>query len=197
MATKRIEVDILSIRSLENLKKELKAYRDSLPERTKQFVTALSEHGYQVALQSLSSTTHQLQNYIQITKPTVSYDETGCYAILQLTPTQILETKWFRTGPDGKGVEVNGRLNPALAAEFGTAAYALPKQERFGGVGGQGTNAKYGNENKTEWYFARGMTQDGKLTDWQHATAIRPTRPLHNALIAMENEIDTLARRYF
>jgi len=197
MTARRIEVDILSIRSLENLKKELKAYKDSLPERTAAFVAALAEVGYKVANDALDNSSHQMGDRVNIVKTDVSFDETGCYAIIKSVPKEILATSWYRRDKDGKGVEVTGSLNPALAVEFGTASKALPPQERFGGYGGQGTNSKGGNAGRSEWWFARGLDENGKPTDWKRGTAIKPTRPLHNALLAMESEIDTIARRYF
>ena len=198
MAAHQIEVNVFSMKSLEAFKKSLIDYKKSLPDRIQAFLDALLEEGIRVARAEVADTskpygTHQMQDFITFSKK-VDYDSTGCYGILR-AEGQTLQSKWYRSGAKGdEAEEVNGSINALLAVEFGTAAFAIPAPN---GKGGQGTNSKGGNAGKADWYFARGVDDDGNPTDWQHATAIKPTRPLHKAMLTMQEEIDTIARRYF
>ena len=186
MAETHLKVDILSVRSLEDLKKNLQSYIDSIDERVKAFVEDLLESGITVAKAEAENASHQMGQYITFEKK-ITYAD-GTVTGLLIAKGETLVSQWWRTDSNGKPQEVNGSINALLATEFGTAAYALPPN--------RGENSQYGHSEETEWYFARGHVGD-KLTDWQHATAIKPTRPMHNAFIAMEQEIENAARRHF
>lgn len=186
MAKTKLTVNILSIRSLEQLKDSLESYVDSLDDRAMAFVKDLTDCGITVARTLTEDASHQMGRYIVFEQKFETIKD-GAKGIL-IAKGETLVSQWFRTGNNGKPQEVTGSINALLATEFGTAAYALPPY--------QGTNSKYGHGNKTEWYFAR-EEKDGKLINWQHATAIQPTRPLHNAFITMEQEIENAARRNF
>lgn len=186
MARKQFKVNILSMRSLENLQKDLQEYMDSLDGRIALFVEDLLDSGIKVARAYSENASHQMGQYITFEKKI----ESGNHSVkgILIARGDTLTSKWFRTDNNKKPQEVIGHINSLLATEFGTAAYALPPY--------QGSNSQYGHSNETEWYFAR-SEKDGRLTDWQHATAIKPTRPLHNAYITMEQEIENAARRHF
>lgn len=188
MSAKKIKVNIFSIRSLESLKDELKAYRDSLDERCMAFVNDLLKVGIECAIKRASETdgdpygTHQMARYITFTAKAAERTELGCKGIM-IARGDTLHSEWYNI-VDGDPVVVNGEINALMAVEFGTAIYNI-----------QGSGAKHGNE--ADWYFARSIDKDGKLTDWQHATAIKPTRPMHNAFLEMEQQIQSVARRHF
>ena len=196
MAKKVIKVNLLSVSSIRNLKEELIEYRDSLDTKLWYFVKDLLEQGIATAQAVIAENDdHQLSKRIVFDKR-IEIHEDGCRGIL-MASGEKLYSRWYRSDGQGGVEEVGGVLNALLAAEFGTAAYALPPQTRFGGYGGQGTNSQYGHSSETQWWIATSVTDDGKLTGWKAGTAIRPSRPLHNALLKMEQEIENTARRYF
>lgn len=196
MAKKTIRVNLFSISSIQNLREELIEYRDSLDTKLWYFVKDLLEQGIETAQASIAENdTHDLAKRIVFDKR-IEIHEDGCRGIL-MAGGEKLYSRWYRSDGQGGVDEARGVLNALLAAEFGTAAYALPPQARFGGYGGQGTNSQFGHSTQTMWWIATGVTDEGKLTGWKVGTAIRPSRPLHNALIKMEQEIENTARRYF
>lgn len=193
MSTKTLKVNIFSVNSLENLKDDLKAYRNSLDDRVRAFVDYLLSVGIETAQSVVSETdgepygSHQMGRYVTFTKK-IEDTSLGCRGIL-IAKGETLESKWFRSdGEDGVS-EMHGAINALLAVEFGTAAYGLPPYK--------GTNSQSGHANDTDWWFAKGVDKNGKLTDWQHATAITPTRPLHRAFIEMEKQVEEAAKRNF
>lgn len=201
MATRKIEVNAFSVSSVANLRKQLEEYRKSLPHRIENFVSALLLEGYETAYATVADDqkpygSHRMQEYITFSMK-IEEEGNGVKGILRAIPTQVIQSKWYRSDESGQVEEVTGSINPVLAVEFGTAAFALPPQERFGGRGGQGTNSKGSKADSAYWYIATRVNEDGKLDGWKPASAIKPTRPLHNAMLAMENDIETLARRYF
>jgi hypothetical protein len=74
---------------------------------------------------------------------------------------------------------------------------ALPPQEAFGGVGGQGTNSFYGHEQDLVWYFNTGEVNDKNKAVWKKATAIQPTQPMFHAATEMINLIEETAKEVF
>lgn len=187
--SRKLKVNILSVKSLENLKSNLEAERDSMAERCKAFVNDLLKVGIECAVAKASETdgdpygTHQMARYITFTAKAAELTEYGAYGIM-IAKGETLFSEWFRTVDNGEAEAVNGTINALMAVEFGTAVYNI-----------NGSGAKHGGQ--ADWYFARGIDKDGKPTDWQHATAIQPTRPMHNAYLKMQEEIEAAARRHF
>ena len=189
MEAKKLRVNIFSVRSLEELKSDLKTYRDSLDVRCMNFVNDLLAVGIECAERLVSETdgepygTHKMGRYVEFTKQDAELTELGCKGLM-IAKGQTLQSEWFKT-VDGKRAEkVQGSINALLAVEFGTAIYSI-----------KGSSAQHASE--SDWYFARSVDEDGKPTNWQHATAITPTRPMHNAFLEMEKQIEEAARRNF
>lgn len=188
MEAKKLRVNIFSVRSLEELKSDLKTYRDSLDVRCMNFVNDLLAVGIDTAVEKVSETdgktygTHQMARYITFTAKAAELTEFGAKGIM-IARGDTLHSEWFKT-VKGEPEVVSGEINALAAVEYGTAIYNI-----------MGSNSKHAGE--SDWYFARDIDSNGKLTNWQHATAIQPTRPMHNAFLKMEEQIEEAARRNF
>lgn len=189
----KITVNIGDRKSIRKAIKDLKAYKRDLHNKTALFVSRLLEVGIQVAEEkgageSGTFGTHQMENYVWFSKK-LEKDKDGCHGIL-MGKGATLYSEWIGEG----GEKRSGSINSMLAMEFGTAGLALPKQDRFGVTGGRGTNSKYGHENDVVWYI---LVEENGKTFWKKATAITPTRPMHNAMIEMQEQVKTIAKEVF
>lgn len=184
----------LNTESIDNLIKDLTEYKESLSEKTQRLVDELLDKGIARAetVKGKPGTygTHGMEKYVTFTKE-LDVDKYGCYGMM-LGVGSVIESKWYSL----EEKERNGSISSILALEFGTAATALEATSMFGGHGGRGTNARYGHENDTDWYFITGFEADGRPI-YKHATSITPTRPMMNAANEMIAEIYKTARRIF
>lgn len=186
---KKIKVNLFSVRSLESLKDSLQEYRDSLDRRCEAFVNDLLKIGIDTAVMKASETdgdpygTHQMARYITFTAKAAELTEYGVRGIM-IARGETLHSEWFRTVGEGEAESVQGEINALLVVEFGTAIFNL-----------NGSGARHASE--SDWYFATSVDKNGKPTNWKHATAIQPTRPLHNAFLEMEQAIEEAAKRNF
>lgn len=182
----------LNTKSIDNLIKELTNYKDSFDSKMEEFVNRLIDVGIKTAENvpgiSGSFGTHKFENFVWYYKE-FEKSVDGCIGIM-VGQGQTFDVTW------GKDDEKSGSINALMALEFGTAGKALPRQEKFGVVGGQGTNSYYGHEDDDVWYFADGKDENGRLI-WKKATAITPTRPMVQASDAMVREIKKIAREVF
>lgn len=176
---KRTYTATLNSKSINNLIKELTAYRDELQAKCNRFVQELANIGIQAAESNKSIEgrygTHKMEDYVTFSV-TVSENE----AIL-IGVGQTFESIWT----DSEGQTHTSIVKPLSMLEWGSGAFALPPQSRFGGEGGKGTMAVAGHENDTDW---------GRNDNW---TAITPSMPMYHAWLAMESQINTVAKRVF
>lgn len=182
----------LNTKSIDNLIKDLTEYKDSLDDKMEEFVNRLLDVGIKTAESvpgiSGSLGTHKFENFVWYYKE-FEKSVDGCIGIM-VGQGQTFDVTWGENG------EKHGSINALAAIEFGTAAKALPKQKKFGVVGGYGTNSYYGHEDDAVWYFANGKDANGKLV-WKKATAVTPTRPMNQASLAMMQDIKKIAREVF
>lgn len=189
----KITVNVNSRKSIQKAIKELKAYRNDLERKTELFISRLLDVGIEVAERYGAGETgpygtHKMERYVTFSKKLES-DKYGCKGIL-MGKGATLYSEWIGEG----GEKRSGSINSMLAMEFGTAGLALPKQDRFGVTAGRGTNSKYGHENDVLWYI---LVEENGNTFWKTATAITPTRPMHNAMIEMQEQVKAIAKEVF
>lgn len=179
----------LSVGGLQDAIRELAEYATSLDAKTQRFVDLLQDVGITAAELVLTIGTHTMPERITFEK-TIETD--GAYTLGVIIGTgETFPSVWI----DALGNEHNADVVfPLAMMEFGSGAYALPKQDAFGGSGGQGSFAVMGNEVKTEWYVTR---VDNGVKRRVKATAIRPTRPMYNAMLQMRSQIMECARKAF
>ena len=114
MAKKTFKVDILSQKSVENLKKELLAYKNDLHRKCQQIVVELANKGIEVA----KFESGNFGKYISFTHQ-IEPNTSGCKAIMLATNTGIIKSEW-RTQDGVKSADVS----PLLMAEFGSGLKA-------------------------------------------------------------------------
>lgn len=194
----------LSQSSVRDAIRELEDYRDSLETKTEEFVERLLEVGIECAenVPGIGGSTgsHGFENrvsYYKELEPAVD----GCHGIM-IGEGETIETQWFTFN----GEERFGSINTMLALEFGTAATA-EGGERFGAIGGSGTNSVTGGyfADRTVWYFVEVYQEmldeeTGKTIierKWKKATSITPTTPMTKASQEMISQIRTIAKEVF
>ena len=176
---------------------QLYEYADSLDDKNERFVKTLIDKGIKVAEQYSVDIegefgTHKMGRLVTFSSK-VDANTNGVVGYL-IGEGQDVESEWV--SPSGEEIR-SGSINSLLALEFGTAGMALPPQEAFGGVGGQGTNSFYGHEQDLVWYFNTGEVNDKNKAVWKKATAIQPTQPMFHAVTEMINLIEETAKEVF
>lgn len=184
----------LNQKSIDEAIKQIRDYRAKLDVFTELLASRMVDVGISVAKGTIGSPgrfgTHQMERYVTFSKR-LEKETHGCTAIL-VGVGDTIYSRWYVRSSEGTQ-ERTGSINALMAVEFGTAGGALPPQAAFGGHGGKGTNAKYGHENEMEWWIATEIDENGEPTNWRKATAIIPTRPMHNAAIQMAETINMIA----
>lgn len=170
----------LSVDSIRQLQKDLTAYRDSLPEKCRRFVVALSEAGIAVAKQN----TGNYGKYITFsTKAEPKKD--GCKAIMLATETGKITSAW-KTSEGIKTADVS----PLLMVEFGSG-WRAENPMQVPGVG-QGTfpGATHSYD-KEGWYW---IGLDDKL---YHSYGISPKMPMYMASLEIQRIAIEKAKEIF
>ena len=183
--------------TLAEIAEQLYEYADSLDDKNERFVKTLIDKGIKVAEQYSVDIegefgTHKMGRLVTFSSK-VDANTNGVVGYL-IGEGQDVESEWV--SPSGEEIR-SGSINSLLALEFGTAGMALPPQEAFGGVGGQGTNSFYGHEQDLVWYFNTGEVNDKNKAVWKKATAIQPTQPMFHAVTEMINLIEETAKEVF
>jgi len=174
MARYNFETD-LSIKGINKLISDLKTYKDvTLPSKVDAFVEALAKRGIKVAYQNVYG---EFDNCVEFT-----YERTGNgEGEIIGKNTKLIHRKWYTKGGDLKD---EYDISPILMAEFGAGKYAPS--------GWRGSLGKNGMKNAWGWYDADG---DKHLSE--DDPTIRPSHPLHNAFLEMQNIIQEVAQEVF
>lgn len=179
----------LSYGGLLNISRKLKDYAKSLTEKNEKFISLLMERGIKVAQERADAGTHQMGNYISF--ETEISGEKGTTVGVIVGTGQTFPSQWI----DRDKTEHNDVVYPLSMLEFGSAGFALPPQEAFGGSGGQGAFSVAGHETDVWWYVTK-VYPDGRVVR-KLATAIAPTRPMYNAMLRMRHDLMECAKIAF
>lgn len=185
---KTIKISLNDGNSIKTAIKEVREYRESLKSKMELFVSRLID----VGIERAESVGGRFSKHVTYSKK-LDATEYGCHGIMYGMGYTI-DSTWLT-----KDGEQRGTLNMLWAMEFGTAAAALSGSDanRFGGRGGAGTNSvSGGHESDREWWIAVDYDSKGNII-WRRATAVEPTRPMHNAMIAMQEQIVKIAQEVF
>ena len=179
----------VSFENIDRVKAQLDQYTKEFPKKVKMFVELLTDEGITVARDRTADGSHQMPQRIRFEKKIMT---DKAYVLGYITGIgDTLISDWF----DADGIEHIDEVYPLSMLEFGSAAYALEPQEAYGGYGGRGTFSVSGNENKSQWYVNK-VGEDGNM-ERTYATAIRPTRPMYNAMLEMQKQIEQCAKKAF
>lgn len=179
----------LSAKSIQKMIEELEAYQDILTYKNKVFVRLLLERGIRVAEESIAGGTHTMPNRISFYRE-MEEDE-GVKGIL-VGVGETFFSHWY----EADGTEHHDEVYPLAMMEFGSAGFAVPPTEAYGGSGGRGTFSVSGHESDYSWWIITGYDEEGKPIK-KLGTAIQPTRPMYNAVIAMQEDIRECAIEAF
>lgn len=175
--------------SLKQMADELRNYENSLRDKIRLFRELLAAKGIMAAR---SSVTGGFGNYITFEKQ----DSGDTTVIVAREMSQVLSS-WLRNGE-----QVDAWVSPLLMSEFGAGKYAIVWQDTQGGstdVLSDGTHIGRGTFHypdpshgvKDAWYY---MDLSG---NWQKASGVKPTRPMHNAVLEIITQIEQTAREVF
>lgn len=177
---KRVFKAELSVKSIENLKKELIHYRDvELPNKCRQLATELLKIGVEVSKAKIDES--PLGKYVTIST-NISSDKVGTKAILIATG----EVKKSENFPD---------FNTLLAIEFGAGIhYNRESKNPYANELGLGVGTFPGQIHAFEdgWYF-----WDEELQKWKYTRGVKATMPMYSADMAMIVSIVDVARSVF
>ena len=175
---KTFKVDILSPKSIENLKKELMRYKNDLPSKCEEYIRELSRMGVVVAETRINES--PLGKYVTISTE-ISSEKMGCRAILIAV---------------GAVKEVEGRepFNTLLAIEFGAGIYYNPIPNPNADKLGFGVGSYPGQLHAFEdgWYY-----WDDDSQEWKYTHGVKATMPMHNADIEIITNYVSLAKKIF
>lgn len=176
----KISLNPLSMKSIEEAKKELIKYRNSLPVKCQQIVNQLATEGLETAKVNVGS----FGKYITFTIQLNSLKD-GYKAILIAKDSQKIVSRWqTKTGMREEEV------SPLLMAEFGSGFKAQNPND-IEGVG-QGTFPNQTHAfDKEGWYW---IDENGDL---KHSYGISPTMPMYKASKTIEDRCISIAREVF
>lgn len=169
----------LNLKDIENLKKQLKNYRDvELPNKCRLLVQRLSEIGLNTAQVHIDEA--PLGKYVRI-RVEESPITAGYKAIL------------IATG-DVKKSEGREDFNTLLAIEFGAGVYYNKEKHPQADVLGYGPGTFPGQIHAFEdgWYY-----WDEKVGEWRYTNGVKATMPMHEADIAIIQNVKQIAKEVF
>lgn len=178
MAKRRFKTD-LSVKGIENLKKELLDYKNNiLQKKIEEFTVSLAERGMLVAKSKIGES--PLGKYIQVRIESESV-QNGKKALL------------IATG-DIKKSEGYEPFNILLAVEFGAGIYYNPNSNPNADKFGLGVGTFPGQIHAFEdgWYY-----WDEKKEKWQYTHGVKATMPMYNAEMEMMQSVVNVARNVF
>lgn len=178
MAKKVFKAD-LSVSGLNNLKRQLFQYNDSLPIKCETLVSRLLQSGVEVSQSRIREST--LGKYVTVTT-NISADKMGCKGILLAkgavkeqdgyAPFSILLAIEF-----GSGVHFNPTPNPIISSEFPYGVGTFPGQV---------------HAYQDLWFYWDENTQE-----WKPTHGVKATMPMYNADMEIIKNVVKFAKEVF
>lgn len=183
-----LRANVLNPTSLHKLADELEKYAESLRLKSQMFLEALADRGIAVARINEGD----FAGYIVYTKEPIE----GGINLVARDRSEITNTWYVSASPNA---EVRSdTISPLLMAEFGSGAY----QKDDYGIGRLPDSFGHGGDSNG-WYWWSDTFRDGEAVTWKngrylfHSYGTPPSRPMHNAVTTMINEVETIARSVF
>lgn len=191
----KLSASALNANSLQKLADELRDYANSLPMKIEQFLNALADRGIEVAKQNEGDFT----GYIVYSK---EFETDGSEYMLRMTAkdAQAITNSWYVSSSPNAEIR-SDTFSPLLMAEFGSGAYQVDNY----GIGRLPDSMGHGGDTDGwYWWTDNASYRDGeymisaKNGRWLfHSRGSHPTMPVHNAVMTMIEEIDSIARSVF
>lgn len=176
----------LNSTSLKQAANEVRQYGNDLAIKVHMVLIKLAEKGISVAEQTIGN----FGKYITFSRIS---ETDGMVIVAQ--ETSIILAEWLARNGETKKAEVS----PLLMAEFGAGPHAIIWQGQDGDTSvmpdgkhvGRGTFPNQTHAFQNSWWY---MDLSG---NWQVSTGIKPTRPLHNAVMELISTVDATVREVF
>lgn len=184
----RLSASMLNPTSLYQLVDDLRKYADSLPTKINQFLEALADKGISVA----RANEGDFAGYIVYTKEPI---EGGINLVAR--DRNAITNSWYVSASNNAEIR-SDTFSPLLMAEFGSGAYQVDNY----GIGRLPDSMGHGGDS-SGWYWWSDVFRDGEAVTWKngrylfHSYGTPPTMPIHNAVMTMIEEIETIARSVF
>ena len=175
---KKISVD-LSIKGLNDLKRQLLQYKDELPMKCEKLVSRLLQSGVAVSQAKISES--PLGKYVTVTTD-ISADKVGCKGIL-LAKGAVKEQEGYAP------------FSILLAMEFGAGAHFNPTPNPLSAEMGYGVGTFPGQIHAMEpggWYFWSDEKQQ-----WIHSYGVKATIPMYSADMEIIKNVVKVAKEVF
>ena len=184
MRGKRINISLTRKGDIEKAIKELRDYQKHLNWQLGEFFRRLMDVGIETA----QDNSGHYKGYIRFEKQ-ISVSDDEAEGLLIATDGKRLIREWYTS--KARTHKRSYEVSPLLLAEFGSG-WLAEVLDNVPGVG-QGTMPhSYGHATDDDgWYW---YDEDGIK---HHSIGEAPTFPMHTALIAMENEVDRIAKEVF
>lgn len=183
----------LNSNDIRRMADEVINYGTNLKDKIRTFTSRLADKGILAAIASGG----RFDKYLIFSKQS---DIDG--TIIVASETSIITAKWLKYGH-----KVEAKVSPLLMAEFGAGPHAIIWEGLNGNTNilpdgteiGRGSfppnesGDYFGPEHADEssWWY---MDLDG---EWHQARGVKPTRPIHNAVLEIIAQIESTAREVF
>lgn len=170
----------LSQQSIADLKKQIAAYQNDLPNKCRELASELLKLGIVVSQAQIDKS--PLGKYVTL-KTNISHTKAGCKAVL----IAIGEVKQ----PHDEKFEP---FNTLLAIEFGAGIYHNPTPNPNADKFGLGVGTYPGQIHAFDdgWYY-----WDDKSQSWKYTHGVKATMPMYNADVKMIKSVVSTARKVF
>lgn len=169
----------LSVASIQNAIKEIKAYQNDLDRKCEELCRRLSQEGIRIAQSHIGSS--GFGKYIHLGSE-ITPKQAGCKAIFYMQDTTKIKSEW-QTLDGVQSMEVS----PSLMIEFGSGL----KAENPAGIPGVGTGTLGEHGNEPGWYY---MDLEG---NWHYSTGISPKMPMYYTGKELREKVVAIAREVF
>ncbi len=183
-----LRANVLNPSSLYKLADDLRKYADSMPMKIQRFLEALADRGIEVA----RANEGDFAGYIVYTKEPIE----GGISLIARDRNEITNSWYVSASPNAE--MRSDTFSPLLMAEFGSGAYQVDNY----GVGRLPDSMGHGGDTNG-WYWWSDTFRDGEAVSWKngrylfHSYGTPPTMPMHNAVITMIEEVESIARSVF
>lgn len=188
MARKTFRVDVLSVSSIENLKKELTAYKNQLPDKLQRFTSRLADVGISVGKANIGvlDDLGNVSDLVQFTKK-VDKNTYGAETLMIMSDIVPVYSSWW--GKDGIRT---AEVSPSLMYEYGSGFHAKDLNAIKNPQAGQGTfPGQVHAKDPGGWWW---VDLDGVKHE---SDGIEPTTPMYKATIEMYNQVVAIAKEVF
>lgn len=177
----------LSVKSIQDAQRQLRAYKKELTKKCERFVSALADKGIVVARESMGSSGYA--KYILFEKE-IDPVQYGARAILAASNTGLIRSQW-RTLNTAGGI-ATADISPILMAEFGAGVRhdKNPKAHKMGMGAGTFPGQMHAFDEDGWWYLDMDW-------EWHHVDGVEPTMPMYHAAEEMERQLLTTAKEVF